>query len=259
MRIHLIHWNATEAREKIEQLQSLGYEVTCEPFDGQNAMRKLRENPPDVFVIDLSRLPSQGRDVAGGFRQYKDTRYVPIIFADGDPTKLARIQQLLPDTTFSSWEKIDDSIKQACVNPPKEPIVPGSRLAGYAGTPLPKKLGIKTNARVKLLNAPNDFEQTLGELPDGVRLINDFNQPGDLTIWFVQTETELKQGIEQIAASIGKDGLWIVWPKKAARIESDLTQNDVRQIGLATGLVDFKVCAIDADWAGLKFTRRKSK
>jgi len=129
--------------------------------------------------------------------------------------------------------------------------------AAYSGTPLPKKLGIQPEIVVLLRNAPQDFAQTLGELPDGVRLRTDRRGRHDLGIWFVRSQSELQAGVTDMAAKLGRLGLWIAWPKLSSPLAGDLREDDVRRAGLAQGLVDFKVCAIDQDWSGLKFQRRR--
>ncbi len=96
-RIVLIHWNASEAENRAGRLRPGGYHVVPLAPQGASALRELRSNPPDVFVIDLSRLPSQGRAVATLLRQQKETRQIPIVFVDGAPEKVARIRETLPD------------------------------------------------------------------------------------------------------------------------------------------------------------------
>ncbi len=257
-RVRLIHWNAEEAAERIEKLRAAGYEVEYGEL-GPETRRTLRNNPPAAFVIDLSRMPTQGRDVGIALRGRKTTRHTPLVFVEGDPEKVERIKRNLPDALYTSWSRIRSSLKQAIAKPPAEPVVPASNLAGYSGTPLPKKLGIKPNAVVALVGAPKDFEQTLGELPEGVKLKKQANGACDLIIWFVRLRAELYDRIKEMGELTGSGGLWIAWPKQASGVASDLTQNVVRETGLASGLVDYKVCAIDATWSGLKFARRKTK
>ncbi len=257
-RVHLIHWNATEAVERADRLRSAGYEVDHEALEGPG-LRKLREDPPSAVVIDLGRLPSQGRDVAVAIRKYKATRHVPLVFVEGDPEKVARIKELLPDAVYTTWSRIGSSLEHAIAHTPADPVVPGSTMAGYAGAPLPKKLGIKANSVVALLGAPKRFEETLGELPEGVALLREASSQPDVTLWFTRSRSDLERDIERMSAFAEGGGLWIAWPKKSSGVESDLSQNIVREVGLAAGLVDFKVCAIDQTWSGLRFTRRKDK
>lgn len=131
-------------------------------------------------------------------------------------------------------------------------------MAGYSGTPLPRKLGIKPNAPVALIGAPEDFELTLDRLPEGASLHRD-GRPADLSLWFVTSRSQLEGGIEAMSARAEGGGLWIAWPKKASGVSTDLSESVVRETGLAAGLVDFKICAIDRVWSGLRFSRRNAE
>ena len=131
-------------------------------------------------------------------------------------------------------------------------------MAGYSGTPLPKKLGIKADHRVALLNAPADFRQTLEELPPGVVLQDDLKGPPfDVMVFFTSARAELNRRFGAVAKRLNPaGGLWIAWPKKASGVATDLTEDSVRDIGLDVGLVDNKVCAVDEIWSGLRFVVR---
>ena len=122
---------------------------------------------------------------------------------------------------------------------------------------MPKKLGVKSGSIVRLVGAPRDFKTTLGTLPEGVTLRRRGEGPRDVTIWFTRRLRELEHGIEQMAGRVTTDRLWIVWAKKTSPLAADVSERDVRAAGLDHGLVDFKICAVDADWSGLCFTRRK--
>ena len=130
-------------------------------------------------------------------------------------------------------------------------------MAGYSGTPLPKKLGIKDGSRIVLLNAPKDFESELGELPDNVEFIKRPTKSLDIILFFVLTKRALARDFAKLAAKITANGMmWIAWPKKSSGVVTDLSEQRVREIGLNAGLVDVKVCAIDETWSGLKFVYR---
>lgn len=257
-RVRLIHWKAEEAAERIEKLRAAGYEVEYEMLDGEG-YRALRNNPPAAFVIDLSRMPSQGRDVGVGLRGNKITRAVPIVFVEGEPEKIERIKQTLPDATYTTWGKIRSALKAAIAKPTNNPVKPESNLAGYSGTPLPKKLGIKPNFTVALIDAPKDFETTLGELPEGVKFTKKASGKEPLILWFLRMRVELEDRVNEMRELTGDGGIWLIWPKQASGMKTDLNQNIVRETGLAAGLVDYKVCAVDATWSGLKFAVRKAK
>lgn len=128
---------------------------------------------------------------------------------------------------------------------------------GYSGTPLPKKLGIKESHRIAFVNAPPDFNETLGVLPAGVEIFKRPRAPLDLVVLFVKSEKELLARFEQLAARLAPAGmLWVAWPRKSSGVGTDLSDHVVRQTGLDAGLVDNKVCAIDEVWSGLRFVIR---
>ena len=130
-------------------------------------------------------------------------------------------------------------------------------MAGYSGTPLAKKLGIKEGSRIALVNAPKDFQSELGELPDNVQFIERPTKSLDIILLFVLTQRALTRDFAKLAARLTPNGMiWIAWPKKISGVETDLTEQRVQQIGLDAGLVDVKVCAIDDTWSGLKFVYR---
>jgi hypothetical protein len=127
-----------------------------------------------------------------------------------------------------------------------------------SGTPLPRKLGIKPGHRVALLGAPDGFEsETLGELPDGVRVARRARGKADVIVSFHTRRAELEARLPALRALMEPaTGLWIGWPKRASRVETDITEDVVREVALPTGLVDNKVCAIDATWSGLRLVIR---
>jgi len=258
-RIRLVHWHRGEAGERAARLRAAGYVVDHRAFTGPDALRALAARPPAACVIDLGRLPSHGRDVALALRAHAKTRRVPIVFVDGLPDKVRRVREVLPDASFSTWGRVRSALKRALASPPPQPVVPSSRLAGYSGTPLPKKLGIKAGTAVSLLGAPRDFARTLGELPPDVTLRWNGRGRRELTIWFVRRRRELERRVGGIAQVLDPGRLWIAWPKRVSGVTTDVTEQRVRDAGLRAGLVDYKICAIDATWSGLLFARRKAK
>ena len=257
-RVRLIHWHRGEAAERAAILRAAGYVVDHRAFGGPETLRALTARPPAAFVIDLGRLPSHGRDVALALREHGKTRQVPIVFVEGVPEKLRRVKQVLPDASYTTWRRIRGALRTALAKPPENPVVPSSRLAGYSGTPLPKKLGIKEGTVVGLLGAPSDFDRTLGALPIGASLHRSAGAQRDLTIWFVTRRREMERRVGLLARGLGSGKLWIAWPKRASGVATDVSEPVVRAAGLGHGLVDFKICAIDATWSGLLFTRRRS-
>ena len=251
-RIRLVCWKQEEAAERAVLLRALGQEVDAREVTGAT-IRELARARADAFVIDLSRLPSQGRDVGVAVRRARASRQLPIVFAGGAPEKVARVRETLPDAVFAPWEGIGDALEEALAAPPGEPVVPDSNLAGYSSTPLPKKLGIKEGSVVCLLRAPEGFH--LGELPEGATLRK--RGARDLTMVFVRSPAETERVWEQLMRDDKVDDVWILWAKKASPFYAGVTQANVRGPGLARGFVDFKVCAIDETWSGLRFKRRR--
>jgi hypothetical protein len=130
-------------------------------------------------------------------------------------------------------------------------------MAGYSGTPLPKKLGIKEKYRVAFVDLPADVRS---ELRDALRACNpasDGHGPLDFAMLFVKSQAELKKQFARTAKQLAPAGmLWVSWPKKTSGVTTDLDENVVREIGLDAGLVDVKVCAVSEVWSGLKFVIR---
>ncbi|MBI2376652.1 MAG: DUF3052 family protein [Deltaproteobacteria bacterium] len=135
----------------------------------------------------------------------------------------------------------------------------GSPRVGYSGAPLPKKLGIKEGHRVVLIDAPDGFEDVLGELPSGVGVRRglDGSAPVDVFVVFVSRRAALERVLEEVRRRMAENGgFWVAWPKRAAKVATDMTEDVVREVALPTGLVDNKVCAIDAKWSGLRLVIR---
>lgn len=129
--------------------------------------------------------------------------------------------------------------------------------AGYSGTPLARKLGIKEGHRVALVAAPEGFEAALAGLPDGVTLTRRASGTLDVIVFFARSARQLAQRLPKLKARLAFDGgLWIGWPKKSSGVATDLAFEAVQPAGLAAGLVDNKVCAIDETWSGLRFVYR---
>jgi CheY-like chemotaxis protein len=256
-RVVVIHWSVAEGEERSERLRTAGHDVEVLAPRGGPGMRPVVENPPDAVVIDLDLRPSEGRDLALYMRQRTATRHVPIVFVEGDQGKVAKIRELLPDAVYATWRGVRGAVKRAIARPPGKPVVRDA-MAGYSGTPLPRKLGIKTGSVVTLMGAPAGFQKTLGELPNDVRIKRQARGKANLVMLFVKSKTDLDRRLATAERAMAEKGtVWIAWPKKSSGAATDLTQTDVRRKGLASGLVDFKICAIDETWSALRFSRRR--
>jgi hypothetical protein len=130
---------------------------------------------------------------------------------------------------------------------------------GYSGTPLPKKLGIKPGMSIAVLQAPPDIDAILGDLPDGLTITHRLTGHRDLVLIFITRQADLASRLPALINAIAPNGMiWVAWPKRASKIETDMTEDVIREIVLpASPLVDVKVCAIDQNWSGLKLVIRK--
>ena len=130
--------------------------------------------------------------------------------------------------------------------------------AGYSGTPLPKKLGVKEGARVAWLSAPDGFEALLGELPPGVSVARQLSKGLDVLVQFATSRAELRQRLPRLMDAVFPDGAaWVSWPKRSSGVATDITEDTIREDALPLGLVDVKVAAVDETWSGLKLVVRR--
>lgn len=130
--------------------------------------------------------------------------------------------------------------------------------AGYSGTPLPRKLGLKPGMQAAWLGAPANFGELLGPLPDGLRVKARATPPLDVVVLFVTRRAELARRLPALQRAVAPDGaVWAAWPKGTSGVPTDVTENVVRDVALPLGLVDVKVCAIDETWSGLRLVIRK--
>jgi hypothetical protein len=131
-------------------------------------------------------------------------------------------------------------------------------MAGYSGTPLPQKLGIKSGTNAVVINGPENYRKLLGKLPDGVRLTNHLTANADFVHFFTTRRDELQEQLKLLRAKLSDTGtLWVSWPKKSSGVPTDVTEDVIRDVALPLGLVDTKVCAVDATWSGLKLMIRR--
>jgi hypothetical protein len=256
--VRLVCWKADLAEQRARLLQDAGIRVNAAPLNPAGLIGHFRNNPPAAVLIDLDRLPSHGLGVAVALRNSKTTRNLPLVFAGGVEEKVERIRRELPDAFFTGLSKAAQTVRKALRNVLPEPVQPIPHMQRYTGSSLVKKLGLKPNMKAALLGPPEDFEEKLGELPEGVELGTHMTARTAMVIWFVRSRKELEAETEYIGARLPEGGsVWILHPKQTSRHKSDFNQNDVRAAGLRAGLVDYKVCAVDADWSGLKFARKK--
>lgn len=218
-----------------------------------------RKIAPEAVVLDLDRLPSHSRAVGTVLRDSNSTRHLPLVFAGGVPDKVERMRGELPDALFTAWERVGDAIRSAIAYPVANPVKARSHADRSAATPPAKKLDIRPGMQVAMLGGFDGFEQLLGDLPEGAALGERFTAETGLGLYFVRSARDLANAYDHAATRLPKAAsFWIIHPKQTKTLRTDFNQNDVREVGLKTGFVDYKGCAVNADWSGLKIARKKN-
>jgi len=267
MRLRLIHWNAEEARPLIAELEAAGHSVEHTSSIGSGIMKYLRASPPDAIVIDLSRQPSHGREIGVAIRNGKTIKHLPIVFIDGDPEKVAGVRKVLPDAVYVSsahnglapvraqtpWVRLVKTLRT--VKPVSNPIVPLGMMERFGHRTTAQKLGIGRDMRAAAIDPPDDFERVIGPLPEGATLEENPREVLRLTVWFTHDPDSLLAGMRRMRALAAKSRLWILWRKnKADGLDGGL----IRAAGIDVGLVDYKICSVDATWSGMAFAVKKA-
>lgn len=252
--VRLIHWNEGEGLERQKQLEALGHDAVFDFSERMMVRRLLRADEPDAVIIDLTRAPAQGREVGRTVRITKGTRHWPIVFVEGDADKVALTKALLPDATYTTWGRIKTALPRAIARRPASPVVPADVMSAK---PAVLKLGVKPGNKVCLLGSPKGFADTLRPKPAKVTFTARAEKTADIFLCFVRSTRELTAQLALLRDIVDHQTLWLLWPKKASGVKSDLDDNVVRTTGLATGFVDFKVCSVDTTWSGLAFKRRR--
>ena len=254
--VWLVHADEAAGAACAKELAGLGYRAEWRRWSSPEIARA-KLDPPAAVLIDLSRTPSVGRDVAIAMRTHRALLAVPFLLVDGAPEVVANLKKFLPDAVLSDRRRIKTGLAGVLKRQPH-----GARLlsvfAAYEGASLAKKLGIKTGSIVAVRDAPRGLKTRLGEMPAGARLIAHGKAPRDLTMWFVHSNDVLIGEMSAMKQHASSGALWILWNKNASSdAKIRVTQLTVRKAGLEAGLVDFKIVRVDDDWAGLRFTVRK--
>lgn len=133
-------------------------------------------------------------------------------------------------------------------------------MAGYSGTPLPKKLGLRPGMTLVAIDAPNEYRSWLGEIPADLAVVSTSKKQVEAAHIFATKKAILKKHLVIFRRRLEQSGfIWVSWPKKASKVETDISEDVIREIALPLGFVDIKVCAINDVWSGLKLVIRKSE
>jgi hypothetical protein len=246
-RVRLVHWNAEEAAAKVELLRVAGYDAV---YGGE--FKDWKRDLVDAIAIDLSRLPSHGREVATAWRGSKATRQIPIFFVEGAPEKVEAMRQVFPDAIYTTWPRLTAALKR--VKPLENPVVPTQMMDRYAGRTTAQKLGVKENSMVTVVDPPRDYLRVLGDLPEGVEVSEDPGTLSPVTVCFVRDAEGLPNILAFGRKIAGKSKFWVCWPKGKKQLVSG---DYIRNCAINLGLVDYKICSVDATWSGMVFAVKK--
>ena len=253
-RVRLIHWKAAEAAPLLAALRKAGYEVEYEENPDYHLSQAIKAAPPAAVVIDLSRLPSHGREIAIYLRGSKAARQVPIVFVNGMAEKVEAVRQKLPDAVYTTSGRLVTNLRRAIRNAPAAPVVPAQMMDRYAARTAAQKLGIREGAKVALLDPPGDYARVLGALPEKVALAEDRAERCDVTLWFVRDTADYQAALPSMRRRAAESKLWILWQKGS---RGNITSHTIRESAIAVGLVDYKVCSVNETWSALAFARKK--
>jgi CheY-like chemotaxis protein len=256
-RIRLIHWKAEEAQAFVETLARAGFQVDYDASAPPEILRALRAVPTDAVVIDLSHLPSHGREMAIALRGNRQTRQIPILFVDGAPEKIAAVRQVLPDAGYSARARMAVALRKCLKEAPAKPVVPIQMMDRYAGRTAAQKLGITAESRVAVLDAPRDYARVIGALPENIEFDEESWKGCAVTLWFVEEPDALLSALPRMKRAAAVSKLWIAWPKKSARKDSLVNEGMIRDAALGCGLVDYKICSINEKWSGICLAVKK--
>ncbi len=256
-RIRLFHWNEAEAQPTLERLRAGGHEIEYQEKLVSGLFSSLKRMPPDAVLIDLSRLPSHGLEVAIAIRGSKSTRRVPLVFAGGAPEKLEPIRAKLPDAVYCEPAKTCEAIRSALESSPANPVVPVQMMDRFGARTVCQKLGIGEGSTVRLIDPPRGLETILAPLPECAQFTEDESARAAITLWFVRDRYALEHPIRENRRLASNSKLWILWPKHKGKSKEGINETFIRETALAVALVDYKVCCVDQTWSGMLFARRK--
>ena len=190
----------------IARLEDAGYAIDREPVAGPEDLKRIARQPPRAVIIDLDRAPARGRDIALALRQRVATRRIPIVFVASDRSVFTRLKALPLETMHAGPEDVATALASAIAMPPSGAAPTPAATAGYSGTPLPRKLGIKPGMRVVLVKPPDGFAAILEPLPPDVALRTTSCGARNITLWFTRSRRELERGMTRMAEVAGDGG-----------------------------------------------------
>ena len=251
-RVCLFHWKPEEAQPLLTALRASGHKVVYESKIAN--YRELREDPPEAIVIDLSRMPSHGRELAVFIRGSKHLRHIPIVFVNGEPEKVAAVRHLIPDATYTTTPRVKSALRSALASPPAAPVRPQQMMERWGTRSAAQKLGIAKDSRVAVIDPPPDYARAIGDLPEGATYEEDSTADCKLALWFVHGPAEFHAALPRMRRLAAQARLWILWRKSKP---GGLNGNLIRQGAIDVGLVDYKICSVNEAWSAMVFAVKK--
>ena len=204
-RVRVIHWKAAEAGSLIEMVRQVGFRAEFEPDpNGAVVARAIKSSVPDAVVIDLTRLPSQGREMAVWLRNQKITREIPIVFFGGEAGKVDRVKSVIPDAAYATEATLGRLLKKACAGRAANSVVPPSAMERFAGKTAAQKLGVVATSTVAVIDAPRDYALVLGAMPDAVEFFEDPSEVKNVTLWFIRDAEAMRSAVRRMRAIAAK-------------------------------------------------------
>ena len=249
-KIVLLHWKQEEIGDLAAHLQGFSVALYV-PTQGEGMTGLKAFGVPDAFVISLERMPSHGRDIGWHLLKQKATRQVPIVYVGGDPAKVAKIRELLPQAVYTTWAEAAEAVRDALANPSvvvNAPVV-------LSAAPLHSKIGLKEGMHIALIGAPAPLETLVSVMPGGI-VIHEMPSPSEvaMTLWFVRSETEFFDELPSIAPLLGnKPRLWVFY-----RRGKGVTWTGILEAAGEQGLAQFKIMRLNEVWSGVAFGRGRN-
>jgi CheY-like chemotaxis protein len=251
LRLRVVHWNAKEAEPLVALLEAAGHSVDLTSSVGSGILKHLRAAPPEAVVIDLTRQPSHGREIGVAIRTGKTLKHLPILFVDGDLEKVEATRRVLPDAIYTARARLIAALKLA--RPVANPVRPAPMMERFGNRTAAQKLGINATTQVTLIDPPADCERLIGPLPET-------GTGRGLVLWFTHDPGSFYAGLPRMRALAAHSRLWILWRKKKPKNKAnELDGGIIRRSAIDVGLVDYKICSVDATWSGMAFAVKKAQ
>jgi hypothetical protein len=187
-------------------------------------------------------------------RHRKATREIPLVYVEGDPQKIAQVKAVLPDAVYTQTSELGPVLRKACKGRVSNPVVPPSAMERFKTKTAAQKLGIVAASKAAVIDAPRDYAAVLGDMPEDAELLEDPDAVQPVTLWFIRDSEAMLAGLRRMRAVAAKTKLWILWPKAQT---NRFREGSIRELGIAHGLVDYKICSVNDQWSGILFARKR--